>query len=125
MSKYLNGVYFNIDMFVVSLIIHNDMQHLWYGKYDIRVLFSMLALIHANFDDRLTVVHYGDVIMGAIASHITNLTIVYSIVYSDADQRKHQSSTSLAFVWGVHREPVHSPHKWPITRKMFPFDDVM
>ena len=39
MSKYLNGVYFNIDMFVVSLIIRNDMQHLWYDKYDIRVLF--------------------------------------------------------------------------------------
>ena len=41
--------------------------------------------------------HYGDVIMGAIASQITSLTIVYSTVYSDADQRKHQSSASLAF----------------------------
>ena len=47
--------------------------------------------------------HYGDVIMGAIASQITSLTIVCSIVYSDADQRKHQSSASLAFVWGIHR----------------------
>ena len=45
--------------------------------------------------------HYGDVIMGAIASQITSLTIVYSTVYSDADQRKHQSSASLAFVWGI------------------------
>ena len=44
--------------------------------------------------------HYNDVIMGAIASQITSLTIVYSIVYSDADQRKHQSSASLAFVRG-------------------------
>ena len=44
--------------------------------------------------------HYGDVIMDAIASQITSLTIVYSIVYSDADQRKHQSSASLAFVPG-------------------------
>ena len=69
--------------------------------------------------------HYGDVIMGAIASQITSLTIVYSTVYSDADQRKHQSSASLAFVWGIHRGPVNSPHKWPITRKMFPFDDVI
>ena len=42
--------------------------------------------------------HYNDVIMGAIASQITSLTIVYSTVYSDADQRKHQSSASLAFV---------------------------
>ena len=69
--------------------------------------------------------HYGDVIMGAIASQITSLTIVYSIVYSDADQRKHQSSASLAFVRGIHRGPVNSPHKWPVTRKMLPFDDVI
>ena len=68
--------------------------------------------------------HYNDVIMGTIASQITSLTIVYSIVYSDADQRKHQSYASLAFVrefTGIHR----GPHKWPITRKMFPFDDVI
>ena len=64
-------------------------------------------------------------IMGAIASQITCLTIVYSTVYSDADQRKHQSSASLAFVWGIHRGPVKSPHKWPVTRKMLPFDDVI
>ena len=63
--------------------------------------------------------------MGAIASQITSLTIVYSTVYSDADQRKHQSSASLAFVRGIHRGPVNSPHKWPVTRKMFPFDDVI
>ena len=69
--------------------------------------------------------HYDDVIMSAIASQITSLTIVYSIVYSDADQRKHQSSASLAFVRGIHRGPVNSPHKWPVTRKMFPFDDVI
>ena len=45
--------------------------------------------------------HYGDVKMGTIAPQITSLTIVYSIVYSD--QRKHQSSASLAFVRGIHR----------------------
>ena len=69
--------------------------------------------------------HYNYVIMGAITSQITSLTIVYSTVYSDADQRKHQSSASLAFVWGIHRWSVNSPHKWPVTRKMFPFDDVI
>ena len=69
--------------------------------------------------------HYGDVIMGEIASQISCLTIVYSTVYSDADQRKHPSSASLAFVRGIHRGPVNSPHKWPLTRKMFPFDDVI
>ena len=42
--------------------------------------------------------HFNDVIMGAIASQITSLTIVYSTVYSDADQRKHESSASLTFV---------------------------
>ena len=69
--------------------------------------------------------HYDDVIMTTLASQITSLAIVYSIVYSDADQRKHQSSASLAFVRGIHRGPVNSPHKWPVTRKMFPFDDVI
>ena len=69
--------------------------------------------------------HYDDVIMAAIASLITSLTIVYSTVYSDVDQRKHQSSASLAFVWGIHRRPVNSPQKWQVTRKMFPFDDVI
>ena len=48
--------------------------------------------------------HYDGVIMGTIASQIISLTVVYSSVYSDADQRKHQSSASLAFVWGIHRD---------------------
>ena len=73
----------------------------------------------------LSASHYDDVIMDAIASQITSLTIVYSIIYSDADQRNHQSSASLAFVRGIHRGPVNSPHKWPVTRKRFPFDDVI
>ena len=69
--------------------------------------------------------HYTDVIMITMASQITSLTIVYSTVYSGADQSKHQNSASLAFVWGIHRGPVNSPHKWPVTWKMFPFDDVI
>ena len=69
--------------------------------------------------------HYNDVIMGAMASQITSLPIVYSTVYSGADQRKHQNSASLTFVWGIQRWPVNSPHKWPMTRKMVPFDDVI
>ena len=70
-------------------------------------------------------IHYNDVTMDSIASQITSITIVYSAVCSGADQRKHQSSASLAFVRGIHRGPVDSPHKWPVTRKMFPFDDVI
>ena len=69
--------------------------------------------------------HYGDVIMSTIASQITSVSIVDSTVRSGPDQRKHQSSASLAFVWGIHRGPVNSPHKGPVTRKMFPFDDVI
>ena len=51
---------------------------------------------------------------GEMASQITSLTIVYSNVHSGADQRKHQSSASLAFVRGIHRWPVNSPHKGPV-----------
>ena len=69
--------------------------------------------------------HYDDVIMTMLASQITSLTVVYSIVYSGVNQRKHQSSASLAFVREIHRGPVNFPHKWPVTRKMFPFDDVI
>ena len=54
--------------------------------------------------------HYTGVIMSAIASQITSLTIVYSTVYSDVDQRKYQSSAG--------NSPDNSPHKWPGTRKM-------
>ena len=68
--------------------------------------------------------HQHDVIMSMMAPQITGLMIVYSTVYSGTDQRKHQSSASLAFVRGIHRWPVNSPHKGPVTRKMFPFDDV-
>ena len=87
------------------------------NAFDITIIFS-----HHR---KLAVFHYDDVIMGAMASQITSLTIVYSTVYSGADQRKHQSSASLAFVQGIHRGPVNSPHKWPVMRKMFPFDDVI
>ena len=63
--------------------------------------------------------------MGAMASLITSLTSVYPTVHPGADQRMHQSSASLAFVRGIHRRPVNSTHKWPVTRKIFPFDDVV
>ena len=63
--------------------------------------------------------------MSMMASQITSLTIVYSTVHSGTAQRKHQSSASLAFVGGIHRWPVNSLHKGPVTRTMFPFDDIM
>ena len=73
----------------------------------------------ADLPARGLCVHYNDFITGAIASQITSLTIAYSNVYSGADQRKHQSSASLAFVRGIHRGPVDAPHKWPVTRECF------
>ena len=74
--------------------------------------------------------HYSDIIMGAMASQITRVPIVYATVCSDAYQSKHKSSASLAFVRGIHRSPMTPPppphtHKWPVTRKMFPFHDVI
>ena len=69
--------------------------------------------------------HYSDVIMSAMASQITGVSVVYSTVCSGSDQRKHQSSASLVVVRGIHRSPVNSPHKGPVTREMFPFTNVI
>ena len=94
---------------------------IYFSHRSLETNFIELAIAESAFEN----VHYCDVIMGAMASQITSLTIVYSTVYSDADQTKHQSYASLAFVWGIHRWPVNSPHKWPVMWKMFPFDDVI
>ena len=65
-----------------------------------------------NVNDRNKRKHrYSDVIMSTTASQITGVSFVYSTVCSGIDQRKHQSSASLAFVRGIHRSPVNSPHK--------------
>ena len=76
-------------------------------------------------------IYHSGVIMSAMVSQITGVTIVYPTVCSGADQRKHQRWASLAFVWGIHRwpvnspQPVNSPHKGPVMRKRFPFHDVV
>ena len=69
--------------------------------------------------------HHNDVTMSTIASQITSLTIAHSTVCPCVNQRNHQSSASLSFVRGIHRWSVNFPHKWTVTRKMFPFDDVI
>ena len=97
-----------------GLAIH--LTHIIYG------CFNGIRVITCSTNE---VTHYSDVIMGSIASQITSITILYSSVYSGAAQRKHQSSASLVFVWGIHRRPVNSPHKEPVTRKMFPFDNII
>ena len=81
-----------------------------------------------NFVDKnvfASITHYNDVIMSAMASQLISIVIIYSSVYLVADQRKHQSSASPAFVRGIHGWPVNPPHKGPVTRKMFPFDCVI
>ena len=105
----------------------------WSVKHHATACVMISGLMHSfifliplkTFWYRVNHCHYNDVIMTTIASQITSLTVVYSTVYSDVDQSKHQSSASLAIVWWIHRGPVNSPHKWPVTRKMFPFDDVI
>ena len=96
----------------------------WYCS----TLCAMICANHPQWADRQDVLptcataslqHYSDVIMGMMASQVTKST-----VYSGADQRKHQPP-SLAFVRGIHRWPVNSPLKWPETREMFPFNDVI
>ena len=85
----------------------------------------LTAITNAILENKHRSCHYYDVITESMASQITSLTIVYSTVYLDAYQRKYQSSASLAFVRGNHRVPMNSLHKWPLTRKMSPFDDVI
>ena len=68
---------------------------------------TMLILVYTWMISRnanVALRHYDDVIMTTMAAQITSLTVVYSTVNSDANQRKHQSSASLAFVQGIHRD---------------------
>ena len=109
-------------------------QKLFWAHHIRRITFLFLCgqiqvdfnLLHSHFTDTdATLKHYSDVILIAMASQITDVSIVYSIVCSGQDQRKHQSSTSLAFVRGIRRSLVDSPDKWPVTQKMYPFNDVI
>ena len=56
----------------------------------------------------------------SVSNHQSHDCLLNRFIHSDANQRKHQSSASLAFVRGIHRWPVNSPQKWPVTRKRFP-----
>ena len=100
-------------------IVSNMLLNVFMGQYSQNVCWDVGQTGKAVFYVILSA------FLKAMASQITSLAIVYSTVYSGADQRKHQSSASLAFVRGIHRWPVNSPHKWPVTRKMCPFDDVI
>ena len=90
-------------------------------ELSLTTLHSYPKALHSNYDSDKSneTFHYKDVIMSSMESQITSLKIVCSTGYSGADQRKHESSALLAFVRGIHRWPVNSPHKGPVTRKMF------
>ena len=100
-----------------DLVNHTNLFYIRFKSHSIRI--GKWETLHTVVD------YYSDVIMGTMASQITSLTIVHSTVYSGANQRKHQSSVSPAFARGIHRWPVNSSHKGPVTRKRFPFDDVI
>ena len=112
---------FHIQLSANFTVLKQTPSARFFKTFYILVLLPLLQNVEATKN----MFHYGDVVMGTVASQSTSLTIVYTTVYSGADQRKHQNSASLAFVRGIHRGPVNSPHKWPVTRKMFPFDDVI
>ena len=94
---------------------------------DSRLLEALMPWYGPNYDIDMgdIISYYIDVIMNAMASQINGVSIVYLTVCSGTDQRKCQSPALLAFVRGIHRWPVNSPHKGQVTRKMFPFDDVI
>ena len=129
---YHTGVWYNTVTYVPGKHMCNHFYEKWSNRKSSHnknktCPWHMHRVHPIEYGHRFVVLrlHYSDVIMGAMASQITSLTIVYSTVCSGADQRKHQSSASLAFVRGIHRWPVNSPHKWPVTRKIFSFDDVI
>ena len=113
----------NVDFHYIPMLddISWDIRALW--KLEFTMMWSRYGWTRGNLP--IFWCHYCDVIMSPTASQFTSLTIVYSIVRSGTDQRKYQSSASLAFVRGIHRRQVTSPHKWPVTRKIFPFGDVI
>ena len=103
------GAHFTTDLSIIIQIrwkIH-------FALIQSRVKWSLWYVAHGMCK------HYNDVIMSAMTFQITSLTSVYSTLYSGADLRTHQSSASLAFVGGIHRWPVNSPHKGSVTRKYF------
>ena len=82
----------------------SQLSVIWCCLYVTACLMNRFNTVGKWYFSQIPVRHYNDVIMTTIASQITSLAFVYSTVYSDADQRKHQSSASLAFVWGIHRD---------------------
>ena len=103
----------------VPNVFSNQLVKMVASNYPLWERFYRVPWSHGWLPLYIFMEHYNDVIMGAMASQITSRSIVYWTVYSGTDQRTHQSSASLVFVRVIHRWPVNSPPKSPVTRKMF------
>ena len=115
---FCNGIWFH----PMGVVLYSAYLYLHKCTYKACAFHPGLILFHGLI---LGLSHYIDVIMIAMASQITSLTIVYSTVCSGADIKQHQSSASLAVVREIHRWPANSLHKGQVTRKMYLFDDVI
>ena len=109
--------------FPAQMASNTENASIWWRHHGLYLLFS--ASFPPAESGPLFTKHYSDAINSAMASQITGASNVCSTVCSGADQRKHHSSVSLAFVRRIHRWPVDSPHKIPITQKMYPIDYVI
>ena len=119
---------------VLHLLLSHRRGVTWIGKlspssghYVIRSQWNQWGLLRLKVDYYTVSLHSSARITSDnAASQITCVSIVCITVCSGADKRKkHQSSASMAFVRGIHRRPMNSPHKGPVTRQMCPFDDVI
>ena len=115
----------------MQVLIHILVIHVTHGSNQHIIIYDCLKLM-PNYLFRCILhkhpcynSHYSDVIMSAVASQITGVSIVYSTVCSSTWQRNSKSFASLGFVRGIHRQPMNSFYKGPVTRKMFPFDEVI
>ena len=125
MDCLTSGTLTDYSGWCLHTVAKNLLQY-WYWRTIIKASMAHIKHIICYLCEKTnSPTHYSDVMMSTMASQITSLTIAHWPVYSGAGQRKHQSFTSLAFVWGIHRWPVNSPYKGPVTRTMFPFDDVI
>ena len=111
-----------IENYMFADDLHTALMHYHFVHSTYRCLY-LIPFVEPPFTSNTR--HYSDVKTSVLVAQITGVSIVYSTVFAGADQRKHQSSASPAFVRGIHRWPVNSPHKGLVLREMFPLDNVI
>ena len=122
--SFVNNIYFRYQIILQTSRDH-DIDTDWETNYGRDFARSKFRMSFGKISYIATAPrHYSDIILGEMASQITSLTIIYSTVYSGADQRKHQSSASLAFVRVIH-QCGEIPAQMARNAEMLPFDDVV